>query len=226
MAKGRRIARIPNIEPDDATRAKYLRHWRARDLWQHPESFPQLTGQGLFSQEKPLALDIGCGSGEFLVAEAAARPDELFVGVEASRRAAYYAVDQAQQRALDNILFVRADFKMLYPLMRPESLSGVYLLFPDPNYGAKYQKLRIFDGAFLDAMHAALRPDGIIQVVTDEEAFFMELLAMAEADPRFEKMHTERYLTDFKPRRKTRFQQAWERKEKPVYRLEISSKRG
>jgi len=175
----------------------------------------------LFGVDKPLVLEIGCGSGEFLVGEAAARPDELFLGVEASRRAAYYAIDLARQERLVNILFLRADFKMLLPLLRPNSLTAVHLLFPDPNYGTKFEKKRIIDLDFLDAMSTALLPEGILQVVTDEQDFFMDVLGVTESDARFDRAHEERYLSTFEPRVKTRFQRAWERKDKPVFRLEL-----
>jgi tRNA (guanine-N7-)-methyltransferase len=215
------MARIPNIIPDEVTRAKYLRHWRSGDLWQTPEKFPRLTAEALFGRPGNLHLEIGSGSGEYLVGEAEANPDELFLGIEASRRAAFYAVESARQKSLENILFIRANFKMLYPLLASNAFSRVALLFADPNYGTKYEKDRIFDADFLDAMASSLTTDGEIRVVTDEEPFFLDMLALAENDPRFVKTHAERYLEDFEPQVKTRFQIAWERKGKPIYRFEL-----
>jgi tRNA G46 methylase TrmB len=110
---------------------------------------------------------------------------------------------------------------MLYPLLAPAAFYQVALLFADPNYGTKYEKDRIFDADFLDAMASSLTTDGEIRVVTDEEPFFLDMLALAENDPRFVKTHAERYLEDFEPQVKTRFQIAWERKGKPIYRFEL-----
>jgi hypothetical protein len=46
--------------------------------------------------------------------------------------------------------------------------------------------------------------------MTDHKAFFLELLALLEADCRFERTHAERYLVGFEPEVKSRFQRIWE----------------
>jgi tRNA G46 methylase TrmB len=63
---------------------------------------------------------------------------------------------------------------------------------------------------FLDQVHRALVPGGQLSVMTDQEPFFMDMLATVEADPRFEKMHPERYLIGFEDGIKSRYQKIWE----------------
>lgn len=214
------------IPPSKQTAEKFLREWESRILHHTPEVFPKLTAQNLFGKEGLFSLDIGCGTGEYLNAQAAAHPARLFVGVEISRRAIYYAVNQADERSLNNILYLKADFKLLYPLFAPDSLEDVYLIFPDPNYGgAKKLKNRIFKPDFLDRMAFALSHDGKIEVVTDQEPFLYDMLEIAEADPRFSKPHKEHFMQDFSPPEKTRFQIAWEKFNRPVYRFQLKRTR-
>ena len=222
MSRGRRISRVKYIPPAQEVAEKYLREWDHKTLYEHPEDFPSLTGENLFGEPGPLSLDIGTGTGEFLNAAARQNPGRHFLGVEISRRAVYYAVDQAARRKLKNVLYIKADFNLLYPLVAPDSLEMVYLNFPDPNYGgANRRKNRIFSPRFLDLMAEALTADGRLQVVTDQFSFFQDMLAIAEADDRFKKSHKERYLTNFSPPAKTRFQMAWEKFDRPVFRFEL-----
>jgi tRNA (guanine-N7-)-methyltransferase len=222
MSRGRRISRIKLVHPTPEAAEKYLREWKQKSLYETPDKFPKLTGMELFNQKKPISMDIGCGTGEYVIAAAAGHPERLFVGIEVSRRVVYYAVNQAAKEKLDNLLFIKADFKRLSPLFAPKSLLDVTLNFPDPNYGGeKKRKNRIFTPEFLDLMANSLIPVGKIQLVTDEEPFFFEMLEIAEADARFERGHSERYLTDFSPPEKTRFQVAWEKFDRPIFRLVI-----
>ena len=222
MSRGRRISRVKYIPPSEQVAEKYLREWDHKALYEHPEDFPALTAENLFGEPGPLSLDIGTGTGEFLNAAARQHPVKHYLGVEISRRAVYYAIDQAARRKLENVLYIKADFNLLYPLFAPDSLEMVYLNFPDPNYGgANRRKNRIFSPRFLDLMADALTGDGRLQVVTDQFPFFKDMLTIAESDARFKKSHPEAYLTDFSPPAKTRFQMAWEKFDRSVFRFEL-----
>ncbi|MBN2045622.1 MAG: methyltransferase domain-containing protein, partial [Anaerolineales bacterium] len=167
MSRGRRISRVKLIPPSEETADRYLLECDHKRLYQSPESFPKLTAKEIFNAGGPISLDIGCGTGEFLLATAETHPEEFFLGIEISRRAIYHAVHLAEKRKLANLKFLKADFALLYPLIPEKSLNRVYLNFPDPNYGgAKKRKQRIFSPRFLDLMAAALNKDGRIQVVT------------------------------------------------------------
>lgn len=225
MSRGRRISRVKLIPPSKQNAEKYLLEWENWALHHTPEVFPQLTAKNLFDQERLFSLDIGCGTGEYINALAAATPERLFIGVEISRRAIYYAVNQAAERGLENVRFIKADFRLLYPLFSPNTLEEVYLIFPDPNYGGrKNRKNRIFSPRFLDLMASSLTPHSAIRVVTDQEPFLYDMLEIAEADPRFEKPHEERFLQGFTPPEKTRFQMAWEKYNRPVFRFILNRK--
>ena len=222
MSRGRRISRVKLIPPSPQTAAEYLQQWDSRSLFHNPDQFPTLSRKALFNQAGLISLDIGCGTGEFTNAIAIQNPEKIFVGIEISRRAIYHAVNQAARHRLGNILYIRADFKLISARLKPNSLMNVYLNFPDPNYGGENKrKHRIFTQAFLDQMYIALSPDGSIQVVTDQKPFLKDMLKIAEADQRFANRHPDRFEQGFAPPEKTRFQIAWEKVDRPVFRFEL-----
>jgi tRNA (guanine-N7-)-methyltransferase len=225
MSRGRRIARIKLVPPSPEAAVKYLLEWDNRTLYHARNNYPNLTSQTLFDQAGLMVLEIGCGTGEFLLDYVQTHPEARCIGVEISRRAVYHAVNQAEKIGLDNIRFIKADIRLLYPLMAPRTWSEVHMNFPDPNYAASRRKHRIFTPEFLDACHLSLAPDGKVSVVTDQRPFLLDMLEIAEADHRFEKTHPERYLEGFSPAKKSRFQSAWERIKRSTYRFELQLSR-
>lgn len=212
MARGRKIGRLKLQIPPDEARERYLLEWVARELRFHPERFPRLDGPSLFDKQAPLEVEVGPGTGEYLCHLAQQQPGTNFLGIEASRKAVYQAVAQAANADLDNLLWLRANVKLLYPLFPQAAWQAIYLHFPDPVHKASDEKHRVFDNEFLEAAHRALAPGGRISVVSDDAGFFMDMLALAEEDGRFAKGHRERYLEGFEPGTKSRFQRFWEGK--------------
>ena len=221
MSRGRRISRVKFITPSPEIANKYLLEWENQELYYHSENFPPISKESFFNQPGLLELEIGCGTGEFLNAKAQANPSTTYVGMDISRRAIYYAVHQADKLALKNILYIKTDVKLTYPLFAPDTLYTIYLNFPDPNYGSSNLKHRIFSQRFLDAAFTGLVEKGKIIVVTDQHPFLLDMLEIADTDSRFKKSHEEPYLTTFAPIEKTRYQKAWERFKRPVFRFEL-----
>jgi tRNA (guanine-N7-)-methyltransferase len=200
---------------------QYLRVYDGKSLYQHPEIFPRLCSQHLFGNSAPLELEVGCGTAEFLCSLASKEPEVNFVGVDIARRPLYKAIAVASSLQLTNVRFLHANFVQVYPLLEPYSLRQVYVHFPDPNIRPKFHRRKLVTPAFLDAIHLALVSGGGLSLMTDHSALFGELLAVVEADSRFQKTHPERYLIGFEPEIKSRYQRIWEHHGLPVLRLEV-----
>ena len=221
MARGRKVSRVKLKTPSPETAKKFLHTWNSGELFKNPDKFPRINGEELFNSNSHISLEIGCGTGEFICHQASNQPEKNFVGIDISRRAVYFAVNLAATKNLENILLIKADIKLIYPLMTPNSIEIIYLHFPDPYYGTKHIKHRIFDQTFLDKLYKPLLPNGKISVITDEKPFFFDMLILAEKDKRFTKTHKKKYLTTFDTTIKSRFQRAWERVNKPIFHFEI-----
>ena len=212
MSRGRQIARLKLKPLAPVVLNRYLLDWAAAYLHFHPGSFPHLTSENLFGNSRPLQVEIGAGSGEYLCHLAAEIPGENFLGIEVSRRAALSAVSLADEQRLENLLVLRADFRLLYPLLPENGWRAVHLHFPDPPEKQKDARRQIFTAAFLNKMTRVLKAEGTISVVSDKREFFLEMLDLAEKHQAFELAHSLRYLEGFDPGVKSRFQIFWEAK--------------
>src|SRR5687768_1021488 len=90
------IRHLKAVPPDEETARKYLLHWQSGDLHHAPESFPRISSAELFGEDRPLELEIGSGTGEFLCALAACDPAANFLGVDISLKSVYVAVHKAR----------------------------------------------------------------------------------------------------------------------------------
>jgi len=224
MAHGRRIGRIKLIIPSAETAKKYLSVWDGKELHFHPQTFPNISGSNFFNSDKPINLEIGCGTGEFLISQAQTNSDKLYIGIDSSKRAICYAVDLARKAALDNIHFIFGDFNRMYSYLTPNSIDIAYFHFPDPNYGSKNEKKKIFTTEFLNATLPIFIKKGYLSVVTDQILLIEEFTDVVNINNKFERMHKDNFITSFDPETKSRFHKAWERAARPLYHFKISPK--
>jgi len=221
MVRQKYLKNVKLHDLDEAVLARYFKHYDPKTLHLAPEQFVPLTAENLFGTQQPMELEVGCGTGEFLCSLAASQPDVSFVGIDNWRKALYRAVENADALALDNIRFLHADFLRMGPLLQPESVQQVYLHFPPPYRRGRFHHAQLFTPTFLDWTALILTSGGRLSVMTDHADYFLEMLALIERDPRFEKVHQERSLTGFSPAEKSRFQRIWERYGLDVLRFEV-----
>ncbi len=141
----------------------------------------------LFGNARPIELDLGCGKGRFLLARAAAHRDVNFLGVDRMLRRVRKVDNKARRLDLDNIRVLRMEgyYATTY-LLPPASIQTCYIFFPDPWPKARHHEHRLFNERFMDALHRALVPGGVLHFATDHLPYFAEVRALLLADPRFE----------------------------------------
>lgn len=172
MARGRHPTRIHIPPPDEQTAARYLIQWNGRSLRCNSQHFPGLTSQELFGNNKPLEIDFGCGMGILACNRAYQSPETNVLGIDQSQKPLFCAVRDAKSYVLENIKFIRGDFTIMIPLLRPNSIAAAFYLFPNPPQD--YHKERANDKRrrFLEGLYSALIPGGRIYFATDAPSFF------------------------------------------------------
>lgn len=139
-------------------------------------SSEELGGPGGVAQSvrtsQPLEVEIGFGTGEFLVGRAEANPGRRFLGFEVKRDLCRGVVKQVQRAGLENVWISDDDARWALPQL---GLAGrvdvIHVLYPDPWWKRRHQVKRLFTPPFLDLLHELLAPTGLLHVRTDVEGY-------------------------------------------------------
>ncbi len=119
--------------------------------------------------EKPAAiwLEIGFGGGEHLAACAERNPELGFIGCEYFENGLAKALAHIESKRLANIRLYCGDAGRLIESLPEHTLSGVYLLYPDPWPKRRHRERRFLSGAMLAALARVMRPGAELRFATD-----------------------------------------------------------
>ncbi len=156
----------------------------------------------LFPKSQPLEAELGCGDASFLVEFARQHPERNFIGVERLLGRLRKLDRKGRRAGLANLRGVRIESSyFLEYLLPPHSVSVLHVYFPDPWPKKKHRKHRLINERFPEIARAALTPDGVVYLRTDDEDYFQQMTEVFGTNGEFQQVETppelvER-LTDF-----------------------------
>jgi tRNA (guanine-N7-)-methyltransferase len=128
-------------------------------------------------------LEIGFGGGEHLAAQAARRPDVLFIGAEPFQNGVASALRHIDEAGLRNVRLHDGDARELLARLPDASLAGVFILFPDPWPKARHHKRRLLQADTAGELARVLRPGGRLRFASDWADYVDWSLARLIATP-------------------------------------------
>ena len=168
---------------------------------------PATQWSDLFSEAKPVELEIGSGKGLFLCNAAKANPGVNYLGIELSRKYALASAERLARQELMNAKVWCGDGRLVLARVVPDgSLQAVHVYFPDPWWKTRHKKRRVFTGELVREIERTLVPGGELSVASDVEEYFGVIRALIEASGRFRELelptrdepaHALDYLTHF-----------------------------
>lgn len=132
-----------------------------------------------------VCLEIGFGGGEYLAAQAEARPDTGFIGCEPFVNGMAKALAAIEARKLANIRLHLGDAIAVIDWLPAGSLAGIDLVYPDPWPKRRHWKRRFVQQRTIADMARILRPGGEFRFVTDIPAYAAWTLARFLRSPDF-----------------------------------------
>lgn len=146
-----------------------------------------------FGRSAPLVVEVGSGSGDALLAGAAARPDWDFIAVEVWRPGVAQTMLRMAEEPLANVRFAEVDAAQALATMLPAgSVHEVWTYFPDPWPKSKHHKRRIVNPPFADVVARLLPAGGVWRLATDWAAYGEHMRTVLDADDRFDLASTDR----------------------------------
>lgn len=138
-----------------------------------------LNMQDFFPEKKDdFCLEVGFGGGEHIAEMALRSPKTGFLGAEvfvngvAHLLALIGQVNQDksvsfQKGRVDNLRIFHEDVRLLFPLLKREVFSQIYVLFPDPWPKTRHEKRRFIGPKNLPVLASLLKKGGELIVATD-----------------------------------------------------------
>lgn len=147
---------------------------KSTDIYRLPENerYDVQNLKGLFNNDNPVELEIGCGKGTFITTKAERNPDINYIGVEIIDNVIISAAETAKQKNLPNVKFFNCGAEILQYLLPKNSISNIYLNFSCPYPKKQYENHRLTYSYFLEIYKFLLKDGGLIYQKTDNDGFF------------------------------------------------------
>jgi len=144
-----------------------------------------------FGRPGPKILEIGFGMGETTAAIAQAHPECDYIGVEVHAPGVGALLRRMEAAGLTNIRIIRHDaVAVLEHMIRPDSLAGAHVFFPDPWPKKRHHKRRLIQPAFVALLASRIAPGGYLHLATDWGEYAAQMLAVLSAEPLLENTAT------------------------------------
>jgi tRNA (guanine-N7-)-methyltransferase len=140
--------------------------------------------QATFGRSAPTVLEIGFGMGEATAHIAALLPDTDFLCCEVHEPGVGALLKRIAEQGLSNIRIVQHDaVEVVEHMLRPDSLAGVHVFFPDPWHKLRHHKRRLIQPPLVARLASRLRPGGYLHCATDWEHYAHQMVEVLGQEP-------------------------------------------
>ena len=175
--------------------------------WGIPYQSIALNLSETFIRTAPCHLEIGYGNGGNLISMACANPQHNYLGLEVHSPGVGSVLQEINDHGLTNVRLIQYDAtQVIEHMLAHESLSSIYIFFPDPWPKKRHKKRRLIQPEFANLLSAKLGSEGLLYLATDCEDYAHHMLSVLSKTPKL--INT---TIDFSPRATfrslTRFEQ-------------------
>ncbi len=145
-----------------------------------PENFRELwTRKNLdsFGDVLPgkVHIEIGCGSGQYLIRWAIENPHDFFIGLELRYKRLVLAAKKIHKQKIRNIILLRERGEFLDEYFTKNSIDCLHINFPDPWSKKAKRKHRILSTKFLTKIRPYFCSGGELRFKTDHLEYFTQV---------------------------------------------------
>lgn len=132
-----------------------------------------------FGNDNPIALEIGCGQGDYSIEMAQLYPDKNFIGVDYKGARIFMGATKANELKLRNVAFLLTGAEKLQQIFVKEKINEIFIPFPDP-YKSRKSFKRLIDENFLNIYKAISSGSLKVHLKTDNEEVFNYAINVAK----------------------------------------------
>ncbi|BCG46698.1 tRNA (guanine(46)-N(7))-methyltransferase [Citrifermentans bremense] len=144
------------------------------------EDLPKPPNWGaVFGNDNPLALEIGCGVGDFMLKTALDQPDTNFIAIDFYNKGCYKTCRRMDRHEVKNVRVLRDEARLFVTDRIPKGgLSAVYINCPDPWPKKRHRKRRLVNREFVEFMMDYMRPGADFYFATDFDDYGIDVAEM------------------------------------------------
>ena len=136
----------------------------------------------IFGNNNPLALEIGCGIGDFMAKTAAECPGTNFIAIDYYNKGCDKTCRRLEKQGIVNVRVLRIEARAFIEAHIPfNSLTAVYINCPDPWPKKRHRKRRLVRGDFIDFITGYMKAGGDFFFATDFDDYGLDVAALMAA---------------------------------------------
>ncbi len=143
--------------------------------WQENPQRKKIKLSEIFNK-KSVWLEIGFGGGEHLIHQARLYPDTGFIGCEPYQNGVAKLMAKLSANPCQNIKLYDGDVRNIFDVLEKNSVSKVFLLYPDPWPKKRHHRRRFVTQEFLNPLYEVMKPGSILRIATDIEDYVRQAL--------------------------------------------------
>lgn len=153
--------------------------------WEENPDRNPIDLKALFPGAREIWLEIGFGGGEHMLAMAAAHPGIGIIGCEVYINGVAMLLSGIERAGVHNLMIHPGDARELMDVMSGESVTQVFLLYPDPWPKKRHHKRRFVNPENLDQLVRIMAPGAALRIATDIGDYARHVIEALSRDRRF-----------------------------------------
>ncbi len=133
-----------------------------------------------FGNTNPVVLELACGKGEYTVNLARLFPEKNFIGIDFKGNRIWRGAKTALEDGIKNVAFLRIQIETLLEHFAENEIDEIWITFPDPQPQDSREKKRLTGPKFLDRYKIVMKPEGMMNLKTDNDGFYAYTLEQIE----------------------------------------------
>lgn len=130
----------------------------------------------VFGNANPLALEIGCGIGDFIARTAADNPDTNYIAIDFYNKGCDKTCRRLERLGITNVRVVRDEARKFIAERIPQgTLAAVHINCPDPWPKKRHRKRRLVNRQFAEFIRGYLAPGGDFYFATDFDDYGIDV---------------------------------------------------
>ena len=142
------------------------------------DSYKGQWNQKAFSNNNPIYLEIGSGSGNFAIGMAEKYPERNHLALEIRFKRLVLSANKAVKRNLNNVVFLRRRGEEITNFIENGEIEGLYINFPDPWEGN--EKNRILQPKLFELLDVIMNVEGTLFFKTDHDQYYSDVLEFSK----------------------------------------------